>query len=307
MNPNELHPMKVVSKRTGLSPHVLRAWEKRYGVVEPVRTPTNRRLYREVDLQRLLLLAKLTVRGYNIGHICNKPENELRELLREMEAAEEPDQASAPPAPSGGSELLQQALDATLRLDAHDLEDILRGASVTLSRPHLIDQLILPLLEHIGAMWQRGDMRVAHEHLAAAVIRSFLGNLTAAHSVLPNAPRFVVTTPAGQLHELGALMVASTAAAQGYRVLYLGPNLPAEEIAAAVQQSGARALGLSLVYPGDDLRLPDELGRLRTALPQLPMIAGGRVAERYSAHLDALDIAQLADLPSLCEWLDRHR
>jgi hypothetical protein len=95
------------------------------------------------------------------------------------------------------------------------------------------------------------------------MVRSVLGALRVAQTPEPGAPELIVTTPSGQAHELGALMAASMASSQGWKVTYLGPNLPAEEIVAAAGRRGARAVALSVVFPADDARLYDELRRLR--------------------------------------------
>jgi methylmalonyl-CoA mutase cobalamin-binding domain/chain len=118
----------------------------------------------------------------------------------------------------------------------------------------------------------------------------------------------VVTTPPGQVHEIGALMVAATATSEGWRVVYLGANLPTEEIAAAVLHSNARALALSIVYPVDDTRLPDELRRLDRVLPpHVTVLAGGRAIEEYAAVLDEIGAVAVHSLMELRLELEQLR
>jgi len=113
------------------------------------------------------------------------------------------------------------------------------------------------------------------------------------------APLLVVATLTGQLHELGALLVAAVATSLGWRVAYLGVGLPALEIAGAVHQASARAVALSLVYPDDDPHLPGEVLRLRAALPPvMPLLIGGRAAASYRP---ALGDAQATFIGSLDE------
>jgi MerR HTH family regulatory protein/B12 binding domain len=176
-------PIRVVARRTGLTSHVIRVWEKRYGVVSPLRTPTNRRLYSDSDVERLQLLRRATL-------------------------------------------------------------------TVVLSQPFFIEQVIVPLMHRIGDLWHEGVLRVAHEHLASAVVRTSLGSPSRGYGAGPSAPNLVVATPTGQMHELGAMIVATTAASDGWCVTYLGPSLPAEEIAGAVHQRRACAVALSIIYPG---------------------------------------------------------
>lgn len=130
---------------------------------------------------------------------------------------------------------------------------------------------------------------MTHEHLASAVVRSVLWNVSESRASSPHAPQLIVATPAGQLHEIGALIVAATARREGWGVIYLGPNLPAEEIASAVQP-GVEAAALSISYPPDDPHLVHELRKLRQCLPSdLPILAGGRAAQAYGKALASID------------------
>jgi methylmalonyl-CoA mutase cobalamin-binding subunit len=124
----------------------------------------------------------------------------------------------------------------------------------------------------------------------------------------PTAPPCIVTTPAGQLHEIGALIIAAVAGAEGWRVTYLGPNLPAEDIAAATQQQHARAVGLSIVYPPDDPHLPQELTRLRQYLaPEVALFVGGRAAPGYRETLQRLGVVLPSGLAEFRLHLERLR
>ncbi len=308
----EWHPIRVVARRTGLTAHVIRAWEKRYGAVEPKRTETNRRVYSLEDIERLALLRRATLAGRSIGQIATLPMDELRALVEEDEAAArsvEPATGYEPRATrDDASKILRACLQAVEALDAPAIQTVLNRASVSLTRPTLMQEVIVPLMHRLGDAWRDGAVRVAHEHLASAVVRSFLGSLNGAFESRPTAPEIVVTTPSGQLHELGALLVAATAAAGGWRATYLGPNLPSEEIAAAVRQNRTRAVGLSIVYPTDDPHVRTELRRLQQLLdPQVAVLVGGRSAGSYRDVIEASGMIYASDLAALREALDSLR
>ena len=186
---------------------------------------------------------------------------------------------------------------AVEQLDAMALETALMRARVALSHTAFIETLIMPLMQNIGELWREGALRIMHEHLASAIVRTLLGGLVTAVGLPPTAPHCIVTTPAGQWHEIGALIVASVASTEGWRVTYLGPNLPAEDIAAAAQQHHARAVALSIVYPPDDPHLPQELARLRQYLsPQVAVLVGGRAAAGYQESLQRIGAILPSDL-----------
>jgi methylmalonyl-CoA mutase cobalamin-binding subunit len=115
----------------------------------------------------------------------------------------------------------------------------------------------------------------------------------------------VVATPAGQHHEIGAMLASVQAAVEGWQVIYLGPNLPATSIANAAVTTGSLAVALSLIYPIDDPRLPGELKNLRGALPpDVLMIIGGQAAEAYQSVLDGIGAMWLPNAPNLRLALD---
>jgi DNA-binding transcriptional MerR regulator/methylmalonyl-CoA mutase cobalamin-binding subunit len=283
------HPIGVVARRTGLTPELIRAWERRYGAVEPGRTETRRRFYSDADIERLLLLRRAVSTGRGIGQVAGLSNDELHSLI-----ADEP--------------FLSLCLSAAQRLDVHDLEMQLERASVALSRLNLLEKLLVPLMHRIGDLWQKGDIRPIHEHMASAVVRSFLGSMRGAYHLSATAPHLVVTTPVRQLHELGALIVAATAASEGWQSTYLGPDLPPEEIAAAAVQKGARAVAISIVYPPDDPLLLDDLKKLRRLLPSTTeLIVGGRASNAYAPVLKDIGALHADSLSALRHELDQLR
>jgi len=299
----------VVARRTGLSPDVIRAWEKRYGAVVPERTPTGHRLYSDEDLHRLTLLSRVVDAGRRIGDVAQLSMRELEALVAEDESARGT-VLSAPRTPrsaTGGAvsvdDYLSRALDAVSHLDGLALDETLQSAAVALSGPVLRRDLLLPLMHQVGEGWRRGELRIAHEHLASSVVRSFLGSMRSTPNTAPSAPRIVVTTPSGQLHELGALIVASSAADSGWRVTYLGPDLPAEEIAGAVKEQDAKAVALSVIYPPDNPRIHTELRALRGYLgEETAIFVGGNEAGTYLKTLNEIGAVIVS---SLDEFQDR--
>jgi methanogenic corrinoid protein MtbC1 len=201
--------------------------------------------------------------------------------------------------------LLNSALAAIKSFNAADLEQTLNRASTELSRPTFLRQTVAPLIEQIGVYWQSGQIEAIQEHLATAIIRTFLGNLLQTKAADKNAPRIVFTTPPAELHELGALLAAVTADYQGWDAVYLGPSLPPDSIAAAVRLSRARAVGLSIVYQDWPYRLEAELRKLRILLPhEVVLFIGGRAVPAYRSVLNDIEAIQVNDLSAFCAALD---
>jgi len=303
----KLYPIKYVARETGLTPLVIRAWERRYNAVVPQRTDTNRRLYSEGDIMRLKLLARAVDSGINIGAVADKENQRIMEMIQPSaesittksitdDNGQENSLASFAVGQTG-SQYFQQALDAVTALDGQKLENILMRASVQLSKHAIIEDVIVPLMHKIGDLWEEGQLRIINEHLATAVVRSFLGNMRGAFSVEDTAPVVLVTTPQGQLHELGALLTAAAANEEGWKCTYLGPNIPSEEIIAAAEHLKPRVLSLSLVHPADDPRLPHDLEKMKMFLPKdIRIIVGGRAAEGYAEVIKKINAEYLPDI-----------
>lgn len=295
------HPIRVAVKRTGISPHLIRMWEKRYSAVTPQRTETGRRLYTDKDIERLVLLRRATMEGQTIGQIARLSADRLRELI--------PAETSDDQTPINSDSIenhLKLALQAIENLDAVQLETRLLRASVNLGQQVFIEKLLHPLLELTGEGWSDGRLSVAHEHLASAVVRSLLGSMHLSGATGEPRPLLVSTTPSGQLHEFGALMALVSASTDGWRTLYLGPNLPAEDIVRAVEDRKASAIALSLVYPADDPELIVQLRKLRQMAPVgIPLLVGGRSAIAYDQVLDEIGAVRIGQLVNLRKELNR--
>ena len=294
------YPIKVVSQMTGLSVFVIRAWEKRYNVVNPSRTETNRRLYSEEDIEKLKLLNEAVQKGHNIGGIAKLSLDELRSILERKHPISEQSYKSPVETPFDINSIVENCIEAIKAYDGKTLEAILLKASSKMTQPQLIENLIITLVYKVGDLWHDGIIRVANEHLATAVIRSFLTNLIEQHIPSENAPIIISATPRGQDHELGALIAGVVAASLGWKVIYLGPNLPVEEIAAVTESLESRVVALSIVYPGDDPQLKKELLNLKRMLPKnISLFVGGRAADGYLDVLDEIGAIRVKDTKQL--------
>lgn len=298
------YPIQLVARLTGLSAHVIRIWEQRYRAVEPQRTPTKRRLYSQREIERLNLLRDVTLAGHSIGQVAQLPTGKLGRLIAASSSLQARAERSVTEAPATGA-FLDECLAAIKSLDAHALEDALQRGATALGALGLLQRVIAPLVQSTGDLWREGTLTSAHEHFASAAIRVFLGNAAKPFGALDAAPVLVVATPAGQVHELGALLVGATAANLGWQVTYLGASLPAAEIAGAARQRQARAVALSLVYPEDDPRLTGELTRLRASLPtEVKLLVGGRAMPAYRDVLEKIGAVGIESLTHLGSTLD---
>lgn len=320
--------MRVVVRRTGLNASVLRAWERRYGAVEPGRSEGGQRLYSEVDIRKLALLRELVDQGHAIGQVAGLSEAELRRLLlREQassevsgdvaatephdgarEGAEEPGTRRARERPRSLEEedlddFLEAGLAAVHAMSTEDLERILSRAALALTPVELIDGLVVPLLNRIGLLWERGEVGPASEHAASAVFRRFLDwSLEVLRPPAEEGPVLLAGTPAGQHHEFGSLLAAVIAAGEGWYAIPLGPDLPASELADAARRKRAGVVALSALHPPGAETVRDELLALRGELPgDVKILVGGPAAAVHQEELASAGVVFLRDLGSFRE------
>jgi methanogenic corrinoid protein MtbC1 len=285
----------MVSKLTGLSTHTLRMWEKRYAAVIPERTDAGGRLYTDSDVGRLRLLHKLVQSGHSIGGIAKLPDAELRQM-----AAAFPD-GSAEPASQHLPAIRERVMKAIEELRIEDAEQILSRAALSTEPSEFLKDVVGAVLVEVGERWERGELRIAHEHACSSAMRGLLFALMRLYPAQEARRRVVVATPAREAHELGALMVGMLAAMHGWSVLYLGPDLPSEEIAYAVVSTQADILMLSVtnLRPADCER---QISAIERGLPErVTIFVGGRAAK-----IPAQSRAQLeTDLSALEASLSR--
>lgn len=279
----------ALAQLTGVSKHVIRMWERRYGALSPGRSSTGRREYDAADLERLRLLARLTAAGHAIGTIASSSTEALRKLAAQARAVSDDDDEDAA---RRARDSLLQAFSA---LDGPMASRALARASLAFDAPELFTRVVAPVLNEIGERWAQAKLTVAEEHAASSVIRAHLLGMFQSLPRSDGGPVTVAATPEGEDHDLGALFAAIAAASAGHRVIYLGASLPAEDIASAVSRSGATHLLLSVVAL-DARAATRELAKIAARLPRgVHLVVGGAGAPRVTLPPGAR-LASLLDL-----------
>lgn len=257
--------IKSVAALTGIPATTLRAWERRYELVSPDRTEGGYRVYTEDDIAALTKVKALVDRGYRVSEAISIVRRGAPEL---------------PPADVAGEELAglrEEVLCALLAMDrmgARDAYD--RLATVTFDRQ--IDEVIVPVLREIGDRWHGGQASVAQEHFATAFLR---GRLTAMLESLAGGARWggevVCAGAPGEAHELGLMAAAVHLALRGWKIVYLGSDLPLDELGPVLKRRRPELVCTSLLVPRSDDEVLQIAGALREASPRgTTVVVGGR-------------------------------
>jgi MerR family transcriptional regulator, light-induced transcriptional regulator len=291
------YPIGTVSRLTGLHLDTIRAWERRYSAVTPERGPRGR-VYTDAQVQRLRLLAALVERGHSIGQVAALPTPRLEELLHRT--------APTPDATPEGAAVARHAVGPVLgaieRFDYTAVDREVGRLSALLPPRDFVYDVVLPLMRDVGERWHDGRLSIAQEHMVSAVLHGVMGTLVRLHAAPPTASRLLFASPEGERHEFGLLASAMLAGAAGLGVVYLGPSLPAREIAGAALESGATAVVLAVTGGADEVVA--RVDEVRQALaPHVELWVGGRDPARF--HARAGSRRRLVPIGSF-EELDRH-
>uniref|UniRef100_A0A831UAX5 MerR family transcriptional regulator n=1 Tax=Thermus islandicus TaxID=540988 RepID=A0A831UAX5_9DEIN len=265
-----VYTIAEVEAMTGLSAEVLRQWERRYGFPRPERTPGGHRLYRQEEVEALRTIRRWLEEGAT-------PQAAIRRYLAQEV---HPEALEAP------------LYGALLAADLSGAEALFRRGVRLLGPEGALHRLLVPVLRRVGEAWHKGEVGVAEEHLATTFLRARLHELLDLVGFPPGAP-ILVTTPPGERHEIGAMLVAYSLRRRGLPALYLGPDTPLPDLKRLGERLQARAAVLSALLSEPLKALPT--GALSRLAPRVYLGGQGaspeeaeRLGARFVEGLEAL-------------------
>lgn len=280
------YTITALAKLSGQATTTLRSWERRYGVPTPLRSENGRRMYSAEDADRVVKISELAKRGHAVSELCALPVDALAELLGGVE-----DHHLARATDGVRREIARLVIER----DFVGFRARLSEALVLLPAVDMAEGVLGPILRLIGEEWVEGRLSVYQEHLFSAQIRQILFASVGLYPAGPGSLRVAFSTFPGELHEMGALVAWRVAAAAGAEALYLGPNLPAAELAAAATALGVRAIALSLVHTEDIEQSVADLRALRAATPPTTAIWVGARIHKPALEAAAIDGVMVFD------------
>jgi len=244
-----------LSRRSGVSVELLRAWERRYDLLRPQRSAGGLRLYSPADLDRVRAMQQHMHEGLAareaaalVGHATPEPA---------------PERTGAPPFdPAQARRALGDALEAFDEPAAQAILDTLLAVA-TLGA--LLSEVLMPYLHDVGDRWQRGELSVAQEHFASNVLRGRLLGLARGWG-RGDGPRALLACPEGERHDLGLIAFGLALRDQGWRIHYLGPDTPVESLEEAAQRTDPAVIVLSAVRSEPLERLAALAARYRVVI-----------------------------------------
>jgi len=267
MPTREQFPIRTVSALTGVSTVTLRAWERRYGLLRPVRTPSGHRLYTHAHVEEIRRVLALVERGI--------PVSRARQVLDAETASRAPNVTGSP-----WTDYQDRMAAAIAGLDEQSLDDVYDEALSLHPIDSVTRHVVLPLLERLGARWKEIGGAIAEEHFFATYLRSKLGARLQYRMRYASGPRLVIACAPGEQHEVGLLLFALEARNAGFRPVLLGSDTPFADMAIALRRSGGDGIVISSSVDPHDGVLERDLRALVSSVA-VPVFVGGATSVRH--------------------------
>ena len=297
------YPIRAAANLTGLSIDTLRAWERRYQAVTPIRSDRGR-VYGAGEIRRLILLREAVGHGHAIGQVAGLEDSELEKLLLgpvPVAKTPEPYRAEQP-----ASDALLPVVAAIESFDYATANFQLGRLAALFPVDRLVSEVVFPLMRLVGERWQHGSLSIAQEHMTSSILRNLLGGLVRLNTSSNQSQRILFATPSGELHEFGILASAMLAVANGFEVFYLGSSLPALEIVNAAERTSPRAVVVGIKASAPTQATIDELRILVAKLPKTAELwLGGSNVKATLASIGNERSFALEDFSELGEHLER--
>ena len=272
-------PIRVLSEKTGVAPTTLRAWERRYGLLKPQRTPKGHRLYNSNDVDAVNRIVNLLNENYTISKAINAIK--LEEIQEKIEPRSDPET----PNTDHWDEFHKRFLTSIEQFDEYKLDNIYNEALSLYPIDLVSSQILRPLLTTLGLRWESRDAGIAEEHFFTSYLRNKVGARLHHIGGKNQGQRILLACMPGEFHELGSLLFVLSAMSRGYRILFLGADLPLDQIHHVVEKTEIDAVLLSAV----NVTLRGQISR------QLEKLAGDLNVPVMLGGTGAMNIADLND------------
>ena len=269
--------IKDLENLSGVKAHTIRIWEQRYSFLKPRRSKTNIRYYCNDELKTVLNIALLNKYGYRISQIDKMSEEELREKIHslgEIQACQE--------------RLVTDMLHHMIDMDMDRFENVLDNFIRQKGIDKTIHFLIFPFLEKVGILWQTNHIQAGQEHLVSNIIRQkLLVGIEGATSPFNIKKTILLFLPEGEHHEIGLLFLQYQLKARGANVLYLGADVPLDDLVFVSKAKKPDYLFTHLTCNPGKFNFEKFMNQLREQLPAIPVVISGQLAQQYSRKIPA--------------------
>ena len=284
--------IKDLENLSGIKAHTIRIWEQRYSFLKPQRTDTNIRYYNNEELKKLLNVALLNKYGFKISHIDKMNEVEIKDRILSLSQVQAQQERII-------NELIQNMVD----LDLDEFEATLDNYIMARGIERSIIQIIFPFLEKIGILWSTNHINPAQEHLVTNIIRQkLIVGIESISTHMQVNKTILLFLPEGEHHELGLLFVFYLLRSRGIKVIYLGANIPLNDMDYVVKVKKPDFAYTHLTSIPHNFNFEKFLINLNAKIKPLPVIISGQVTQQFRKTVPTC-IHFKRSLPEVMEYI----
>ncbi|WP_100372668.1 MerR family transcriptional regulator [Bacillus sp. FJAT-45037] len=266
--------IKAISNMLGIQPGTLRAWERRYQIIEPIRNTAGHRLYSDEHVAILKWLIDKVKKGFTIGQAVGLFEKG-NVTLQQSETGKHEDYSV---------QLSEEILQALLSFEETKAHQLLNQAFSMFSIDKVTIDILGTLLVRVGHMWEHNEISIAHEHFVTAFLRTKIGNIFHGFPVDGFLPKVVAVCGPNETHELGLLIFTLYLRRKGFEVIYLGSGIPNKDVELVCKEVEAAMFFTSCTIESNIEATTDLIEGLKEAIPTLIVGTGGYAYDQLEAE-----------------------
>jgi MerR family transcriptional regulator, light-induced transcriptional regulator len=265
----ERYTIRDLDKLSGINAHTIRVWERRYGIIKPQRTGTNRRRYDDADLRKIINISILKRNGFKISEIAGFAESEIEEKVTLLSTEV-----------FNADTHIDSMVKAMVAFDENSVNELINKSLMYKGLEETMTSLVFPFLKRIGVMWQTGSADIGAEHFISNIFRKKL--IAAIDNISPSEnqkrKKVLLFLPEKEMHEMGLLFFQYLVKKEGHESLYLGQSTPLSAVVTTNRQWKADIIitGILSGYPG--FKADEYIKELSASLTGQKVLVAGELA-----------------------------
>jgi MerR family transcriptional regulator, light-induced transcriptional regulator len=285
----EQYSIHDLDKLSGIKAHTIRVWERRYKIVSPKRTKTNRRRYDGNDLRRIINISILRRNGFKISEIAGFTESEIEGKVSFLSKEV-----------FNSDTQIDSLVVAMVDLNENAVNDLLNRSMMNRGLEETMISLVFPFLKRIGLMWQTGSADIGSEHFVSNIFRKkLIASIDNLSPVLkPECKKVILFLPEKEMHEMGLLFFHYLVKKEGHDSLYLGQSTPLSSVVAANEHWNADILITGLLSGYPDFKTDDYVNELAILFKRQKILVAGELTKTAGKvkHKNVFPVSSAEDL-----------
>ena len=269
------YSIKDLENLTNIKAHTIRIWEQRYKLLEPKRTDTNIRYYQDKELKKLLNINLLYTNGYKISKIAKLSESEIISESHKIIGEDQKDV----------NQTVELMMMAIVDLNGTRVLELLEQSFINREIEQFYDEIIIPLFQKVGQLWQLNSISVGHEHFFSNIFKAFLFTKTNALPIKTRNRKALLFLNKNEEHEMSLLIYNYILKREGWEVIYLGAKVPFEDLEITYKQTKPDIVVTSFITNTTTAEFDSIIKSITSIIPPEKLVISGFMSEIYNDRI----------------------